>query len=66
MVDKIIINNVNEAYVSISCDEGIAYELREAFTFQVPVINSPHNIKLDCGMAKLGYLILDQDDFIED
>ena len=27
---------MNEAYVSISCDEGIAYELREAFTFQVP------------------------------
>ena len=36
MVDKIIIRNVNEAYVAIICDDGVAYELREAFTFQVP------------------------------
>ena len=36
MESKIIIRNVNEAYVSIVCDDGVAYELREAFTFQVP------------------------------
>ena len=27
---------MNEAYVAIICDDGVAYELREAFTFQVP------------------------------
>lgn len=36
MADKLIIHNLNEAYVKVQCDEGIAYELREAFTFQVP------------------------------
>ena len=36
MVDKIIIKNLNEAYVSIICNDGVAYELRETFTFQVP------------------------------
>jgi len=33
---NIIIVNENEAYVRIICEDGIAYELREAFTFQVP------------------------------
>jgi superfamily II DNA or RNA helicase len=33
---KIIIVNVNEAFVKIICDDDVAYELREAFTFQVP------------------------------
>jgi superfamily II DNA or RNA helicase len=28
--------NENEAFVRIICEDGIAYELREAFTFQVP------------------------------
>lgn len=36
MDSKIIIRNVNEAYVGIVCDDGVAYELRENFTFQVP------------------------------
>ncbi len=36
MGSKIIIRNVNEAYVGIVCDDGVAYELRENFTFQVP------------------------------
>jgi superfamily II DNA or RNA helicase len=27
---------VNEAYVTIICDDGVSFELREAFTFQVP------------------------------
>jgi len=33
---KVIIVNENEAFVRIICEDGIAYELREAFTFQVP------------------------------
>lgn len=36
METKVIIRNVNEAFVGIICDDGVAYELREAFTFQVP------------------------------
>ena len=36
MDSKIIIRNVNEAYVAVICDDGVAYELRENFTFQVP------------------------------
>ena len=36
MDSKIIIRNVNEAYVGIVCEDGVAYELRENFTFQVP------------------------------
>ena len=36
MDNKIIIVNENEAFVRIICEDGIAYELREAFTFQVP------------------------------
>ena len=35
-MDKVEIVNVDEAYVSIICSDGIAYELREAFTFSVP------------------------------
>lgn len=35
-MDKIIISNVNEVYVHVSCDEGLSYELREHFTFHVP------------------------------
>jgi superfamily II DNA or RNA helicase len=34
--NKVIIKNVNEAFVVVVCDDGVAYELREAFTFQVP------------------------------
>jgi superfamily II DNA or RNA helicase len=34
--NKLIINNHNEVYVTIGCDDGVAYELREFFTFQVP------------------------------
>lgn len=34
--NKVIIRNVNEAYVTIICNDGISYELRETFTFQVP------------------------------
>ena len=33
---KISISNVNEVYVRVSCHEGVSYELREYFTFQVP------------------------------
>jgi superfamily II DNA or RNA helicase len=33
---NITIVNENEAYVRIICEDGIAYELRENFTFQVP------------------------------
>lgn len=36
MGSNIIIENVNEAFVKIICTDGVAYELREAFTFQVP------------------------------
>ena len=36
MADKIVISNVDEVYVRISCDEGVGHELREHFTFQVP------------------------------
>lgn len=36
MVDKVSIHNVDEVYVSVRCNEGIAMELRDYFTFQVP------------------------------
>lgn len=36
MENKIIIDNVDEVYVKAVCEEGIAYELREYFTFLVP------------------------------
>ena len=36
MGSNITIVNENEAYVRIICEDGIAYELRENFTFQVP------------------------------
>ena len=36
MVDKISINNVNEVYVRVTCDDSVAHELREFFTFHVP------------------------------
>ena len=36
MGSNIIIENVNEAFVKIICTDGVAYELREEFTFQVP------------------------------
>lgn len=37
MANSLIIENVNEAYVRVtSLDEGLLYELREAFTFEVP------------------------------
>lgn len=36
MDNKVIIRNVNEAYVTIICNDGISWELREEFTFKVP------------------------------
>jgi len=36
MAVDLIISNVNEAFVRIACEEGISYELRDAFTFMVP------------------------------
>lgn len=33
---KIIIHNLNEVFVVVECSDGVAYELREKFTFQVP------------------------------
>ena len=33
---KLVISNIDEAYVQVACDDGISYELREAFTFDVP------------------------------
>ena len=34
--NKVIIQNVNEAYVRIVCNEDIAYEMKDHFTFEVP------------------------------
>jgi superfamily II DNA or RNA helicase len=34
--DKVIISNKDEVYVHVLCDEDIAHELREHFTFHVP------------------------------
>lgn len=36
MGSNIIIVNENEAFVRVICEDDIAYELRETFTFQVP------------------------------
>lgn len=36
MENKVIIINKDEVYVNVFCDDGIAYELREHFTFYVP------------------------------
>ena len=33
---KLVISNIDEAYVQVRCEDGIAFELREAFTFDVP------------------------------
>lgn len=35
-IEKMIVVNVDEAYVKVICDDGIAYELREAFKFKAP------------------------------
>ena len=36
VTNKIVITNIDEVYVKVTCDEGVSYELRENFTFQVP------------------------------
>ena len=33
---KVIIHNVDEVYVRIECDDGVAWGLRDQFTFMVP------------------------------
>jgi superfamily II DNA or RNA helicase len=33
---KITIKNINEAFVKIDCEEGLAHEIKDAFTFHVP------------------------------
>ena len=35
-MSDVIIRNKNEAYVTVDCNDGISYELRDAFTFMVP------------------------------
>jgi superfamily II DNA or RNA helicase len=35
-MEKLIILNKDEAFVTILCSDGVSYELREHFTFQVP------------------------------
>lgn len=36
MNSDLIISNHNEVYLHVQCNDGIAYELRDAFTFMVP------------------------------
>jgi superfamily II DNA or RNA helicase len=36
MAVDLVISNVDECFVRIACEEGISYELRDAFTFMVP------------------------------
>jgi superfamily II DNA or RNA helicase len=36
VVSKVYISNIDEVYVSVTCEEGVSYELREHFTFHVP------------------------------
>jgi superfamily II DNA or RNA helicase len=35
-MSDLVIRNKNEAYVTVDCDEGISYELRDAFTLMIP------------------------------
>ena len=35
-MNKVIISNVNEVYVKVICEAGIAHEIRDHFTFFVP------------------------------
>ena len=35
-MEKIIAKNIDETYIQITCNDGVAYELRDAFTFEVP------------------------------
>ena len=35
-MDKIIVKKVNEVYNKIDCEPGIAMELAQEFTFEVP------------------------------
>ena len=35
-MEKIIARNIDEVNIQITCDEGISWELREAFSFKVP------------------------------
>jgi superfamily II DNA or RNA helicase len=35
-MSHLVIRNKNEAYVTIDCEEGVSYELRDHFTFMVP------------------------------
>lgn len=34
--DRLTIRNVNEVFVKIDCEEGLAHEIKDAFTFHVP------------------------------
>lgn len=36
VTNNIIIKNINEVFIKIDCSESVSYELRDAFTFQVP------------------------------
>jgi hypothetical protein len=36
VADKVSIINKDEVYVKVQCHEGVAMELRDYFTFQVP------------------------------
>jgi len=36
MSDKLVISKIDDVYIRIRCDPGIAYELSERFTFTVP------------------------------
>ena len=32
----LVITNANESYIKVQCDEAVAWELRDAFSFRPP------------------------------
>ena len=36
LAEKVIISNVDEVYIKVDCSDGIARQLQDSFTFQVP------------------------------
>ena len=51
-MEKLVVHKVNNVHLKVQCDAGIAYELNEYFTFNVPGAKFSPAYKTNYGMGR--------------
>ena len=55
--ENLVIEKVNDVYMKVHCEPGLAFELSEYFTFSVPGAKHMPMFKIKCGMVRSGCII---------